>query len=291
MGRRDLRTPSAFTLIELLVVIAIVALLIGLLLPVLGAARLGARSAVCTSNARQLLVGATLYLDDFAGSLPQVIIDDPFGGGRVVVGSLFGGKRGALPVPAPFDFGINSFGASTRPLNGYVIGELPSSDVRTLPDGTEVAIEAEAFRSPLDAGGELPLGGPSPFFTSSMYDTLGSSYALNDHAPTGSPGEDEEATLIPRGGGRMPSVFDPTRTVLIGSQPIYAHDDGGDRGHYWYGQDDRSPGNVLASIGFVDGHARSRVPIGWRDDGPVWATRAYTFVPSPGQVPEGFAVD
>ncbi|MEM7622873.1 MAG: DUF1559 domain-containing protein [Planctomycetota bacterium] len=53
----------AFTLIELLVVIAIVAVLVGLLLPALGAARDSSRGVVCASRMRQLALGWQIYAD------------------------------------------------------------------------------------------------------------------------------------------------------------------------------------------------------------------------------------
>ncbi len=64
------RSKHAFTLIELLVVISIIALLIGILLPALGAARESARSAQCLANLRSIAQGAANFANDHDDRLP-----------------------------------------------------------------------------------------------------------------------------------------------------------------------------------------------------------------------------
>ncbi len=254
--RRRLRLRRAFTLIEVLVVIGLVAVLVSLLLPALGKARLQARTVACGGRLQQLSVGLALYLNEFDRTLPQARGPLPTGG-EAVIGALFGGTKGELPF-----YGINTIGAERRPLNRYVIdGPVP-------PDAEPGRADLPLFRSPVDRGCENT-GIPIPAFarTGSMYELVGSSYTLNDHALDG----EWAATLVPTGGGRMPHVTQPSRTWVIGTHTIYNFQEGGDRGMRWFGTK-----SVQAGLAFLDGHVRLRLEV---PPGVVNTTPHYTFLP------------
>lgn len=67
---RTKTTPRGFTLIELLVVVSIIALLVGLLLPALGAARKAAQSIACVSNQREFGQAFAMYRSDWRDFYP-----------------------------------------------------------------------------------------------------------------------------------------------------------------------------------------------------------------------------
>jgi len=68
-------SKKAFTLIELMVVIAVIALLMGILMPTLTAARAQGKEAVCKSNIRQLFLANIGYATENNGSYVPAATD------------------------------------------------------------------------------------------------------------------------------------------------------------------------------------------------------------------------
>ena len=124
--------PRGFTLIELLVVIAIIALLVSLMLPALGKARLEAQKAISLSNLHQIGQSGSHYQGDNKSMLPIV----PTGVRMITLRALgFGGGTSCVRYPAASTRRRAPAGASMRNEPSSCVSARPSP-AKTRPVAT-----------------------------------------------------------------------------------------------------------------------------------------------------------
>jgi prepilin-type N-terminal cleavage/methylation domain-containing protein/prepilin-type processing-associated H-X9-DG protein len=184
----------AFTLIELLVVIAIIALLISILLPALGKARLAARQTISLSNIRQILAATGGYRTDHNGTPPFLLTYRRGGFQSATSGPLtgictwsYGGKNQNTwwPSKSP-GFDVE---AADRPLNPYmypdVTAEAPAAPATLAKDAkSRTQLEMTGYRDPSDKISHQENwpnqnDASKGHFIGSAYDDVGTSYQSN----------------------------------------------------------------------------------------------------------------
>lgn len=170
------RHSTGFTLIELLVVISIIAILIGILLPVLAKVRESGRHSQCMSNLHQLAIASGTFSTD-NNDLPAFdLTATPVYGGELfswTASNTFGGKSGKVAELEGF---AENVAARDRPLNEYVLQANANLDT-----GGDDRQEFPVFECPSEDGGpggqfDTLFSDPAADPDDTAYNVMGTSY-------------------------------------------------------------------------------------------------------------------
>ncbi len=155
-------SARAFTLIELLVVIAIIAILAGLLLPVMAKAKSKAHGIACLSNLRQIQLAWGLYASDNEGAMTAAE-DDRTSNNQVT--SRPGTMGTAAWVSGWLNFNANNPENTNvlllvHPQNAHLAPYQSSSDVYRCPaDKSAVTVGGQVHRRVRSVSMNQALGG------------------------------------------------------------------------------------------------------------------------------------
>lgn len=143
-GAMNERQRGGFSLVELLVVIGVIAILIGMLLPVLQAARAAASTTRCASNMRQVMIAMTNYAQDYHGKFPgnrggdhqlwynADVLGKYVKGGEKLPDNTMG--RGVFVCPADYDDARRSYSMNVW-ASAFVSDYVEAAQHTTPPDG------------------------------------------------------------------------------------------------------------------------------------------------------------